>query len=260
MINYMLFFISLLFYWANNKRCRFMNLNNTQETYTGTDELYDTEICLKKFNLLIAKILSSYFDKNSNIADFGAGIGTIAVIMENIIGIKPTCIEPDTLLGKILKERGFSVYKSMKAAACLYDGVYTSNVLEHIKNDVGALKEIHDSLKHNGVLAIYVPAFMCLYSEMDRKIGHYRRYSKNELIQKLNAAKYKIIQCHYCDSVGFFASLAIKLFGFKERSILGGQKSLKIYDKYITPVSKILDNFGFKYLFGKNLLVIAKKL
>lgn len=236
-----------------------MNLN-MQDGYTGTDELYDTENCLKKYNYSIAKILAQCFDKNSNIADFGAGIGTIAVLIKNIIGRKPICIEPDSLLSKILKNRGFTVYESIKSAPCLFDSVYTSNVLEHIENDTDALKEIHHSLKPDGVLAIYVPAFMCLYSDMDKKIGHYRRYSKKELIQKLQEANYKIIQCHYCDSIGFFASFAIKFFGFKNGSALGGQKSLKIYDTYLTDLSRILDNCGFKYLFGKNLFAIAKKI
>ena len=69
----------------------------------------------------------------------------------------------------------------------------------------------------------------------------------------------KIKKIQYVDSIGFFASLALKIFGYNTNSGLGSRKSIKFYDKYIFPVSKIFDMIGLKYLFGKNLLIIAKK-
>lgn len=230
-----------------------------QENYTGIDELYDSESCLQNNNASIANSLSTSFSKKSSLADFGAGIGTLALLIEKIIGKKPVCIEPDSTLQHVLKKRGLTTYASLQSTTDLFDGIYTSNVLEHIEDDTETLKQLRFALKDNGILAIYVPAFMCLYSEMDRKVGHYRRYAKSELIEKLKVSGYTIIQCHYCESVGFFASLAIKWFGYKKGSALGNQRSLKIYDNYIHPLNKILDNMGCKYLFGKNLLVIARK-
>ncbi|SVC30839.1 uncharacterized protein METZ01_LOCUS283693 [marine metagenome] len=40
---------------------------------------------------------------------------------------------------------------------------------------------------------------------------------------------------------------------------LGNKGSLLIYDKYIYPISMVLDNLGFRYFFGKNILVAARK-
>jgi predicted SAM-dependent methyltransferase len=58
--------------------------------------------------------------------------------------------------------------------------IYSSNVLEHIEDDSRALNEMFAKLQINGKLAIYVPAFMFLFSDLDIKAGHFRRYSKKE--------------------------------------------------------------------------------
>ena len=95
---------------------------------------------------------------------------------------------------------------------------------------------------------------------MDDIVGHYRRYEINDLKRKCEIAGLKIQSLHYADSIGFFASFAIKLFGYNKHSGIGSLSSLKFYDKWIFPLSKFLDSIGFKYLLGKNLILIASKI
>ena len=47
---------------------------------------------------------------------------------------------------------------------------------------------------------------------MDESVGHYRRYEYKEIKIKCEKAGFKIKKIHYVDSIGFFASLAIKFF------------------------------------------------
>ena len=54
--------------------------------------------------------------------------------------------------------------------------IYAINVIEHIADDVAALAQLRELLRPGGKLVIFVPAFPMLYSEMDRRIGHFRRY------------------------------------------------------------------------------------
>lgn len=61
----------------------------------------------------------------------------------------------------------------------------------------------------------------------------------------------------YSHSIGFFAWLYIKAKGYSATK--SEDKSMKIYDKYVFTLSKICDNLGCKYLFGKNILVVAQK-
>ena len=229
-------------------------------TYSGALELLIDEKYLNNYkNSIVIKILK-YFKSTDKVLEYGAGAGTLVHNWEVKTGIKPECLEIDNGLRKILIDRGFKCYDKAESITKTYDGIYTANVLEHIEDDVEALKKIHAMLKPDSIFVVYVPAFMCLYSELDSSVGHYRRYHKKELLKKLRKAKFKIIDSFYVDSIGFFASLAIKFFGYKGRLKLGGKESLLIYDKYIYPISEVLDSLVLKYFFGKNILVAAKKI
>jgi hypothetical protein len=182
------------------------------------------------------------------------------VLWELEAGKKPDCLEIDETQCEILRQRGLIAYSNLNDLNKNYDGIYTSNVLEHIENDIDTLGQLKKFLKEDGVLAIYVPAFQCLYSASDKALGHYRRYSKKELLEKLTSANYEIISACYSDSLGFLAALILKLLEpFCAPASIEGGKSWQLYDRWIYPVSKLLDKLGAKYLFGKNLWVVARK-
>ncbi|CAM8460163.1 BioC, biotin biosynthesis protein BioC [Candidatus Methylopumilus universalis] len=226
--------------------------------YSGKNELFLIENNLRNYNLFIYREIFKNYKANSSVLEFGAGIGTLAKFWSK--KNKPDCLEIDIALGQILKKRGFNNYLSIKSIKKTYDFIYSSNVLEHIKNDLEALNQLNKLLSKKGLLILYVPAFKLLYSDLDRTVGHYRRYEKKELIQKLYASNYKIIHCYYSDSIGFFASLFLKYFGNKNGISLNNEKALKFYDDYIFPLSKILDQIGLKKILGKNLFIVAKKI
>jgi len=106
---------------------------------------------------------------------------------------------------------------------------------------------------------VYVPAFMLLYSHIDASVGHYRRYGKKELLNKLEQAQFAILECLYVDSIGFFAWLALKMLGPKQGGGDDLDRNLRMYDKYGYPLSAFLDQIAFKHLFGKNILAIARR-
>jgi SAM-dependent methyltransferase len=68
------------------------------------------------------------------------------------------------------------------------DSVLCANVLEHIADDVQALKQITHALPEGGTVVILVPAGPRLYSDMDVSAGHLRRYSTEELRSKSSHA------------------------------------------------------------------------
>ncbi len=59
-----------------------------------------------------------------------------------------------------------------------YDRVVSFNVLEHIENDREALQSIERALVPGGEAWILVPAHPALFSELDRGLSHYRRYTR----------------------------------------------------------------------------------
>src|SRR5204863_4544693 len=76
------------------------------------------------------------------------------------------------------------------------------NVLEHIEDDVEALRNMHKLLKSGGKLVLYVPANPRLYCEIDRGVGHFRRYLHDELVDKMRRAGFKIAHSRHHNILG----------------------------------------------------------
>ena len=130
-------------------------------------------------------------------------------------------------------------------------------MLEHINDDRASIKYLFNQLSSDGKIGIFVPANKFIYSHIDKRLEHFRRYSKKELTEKVAESGFKIDSCIFVDSVGLFAWLFFKIF--KLQISESSSRLLLTYDKFIWPISRFLDNLGFKYLFGKNLLLLASK-
>lgn len=238
--------------------------NNSNPDYSGDVILSEIDLNLVNYSSHIVRLFLNSLDfdlcKNSRILDFGAGQGTLAEIIKRETGIVPVCAEIDPRLVVILEGKGFTAHQELSAIDLRFDLIYSSNVLEHIEFDVDALKDLANRLEKAGRLVIYVPAFPLLFSKLDLSVGHFRRYRKRELVRKLDSAGFSVISSEYSDSVGFFATLFLKFLRF---SFEPGTKTsilMKFYDSLVVPISIFLDGIGFKYLFGKNLFVVAKLL
>lgn len=62
-----------------------------------------------------------------------------------------------------------------------FDTIVCINVLEHLSNDIKAVENMKRMLKTGGVLILFVPAFQKLYCQLDKNVGHYRRYNPGRL-------------------------------------------------------------------------------
>lgn len=247
-------------------RSTFRNLQTSQSIdYAGRQELLDAEIGLVGYSTDIVRKLSKGMNFHSEISDrrhlleFGAGTGFLADIWRKRIGITPVCLEIDPTLIRVIRKKGFTCYSSFAELPTQYEGIYTSNVLEHIENDSATICELFDALTPHGVIGIYVPALPFLFSGMDEAVGHFRRYKRKELIFKVKQAGFRIESVHYVDFLGFFASIALKIFGFKGNAQIGSTKSLKFYDRCVYPLSRFLDSIGFRYVVGKNIILVARR-
>ena len=73
-----------------------------------------------------------------------------------------------------------------------YDYIFAFEVLEHIEDDVMAIREWTDMLKTDGQLIISVPAHKKKWGNIDRATGHYRRYERLELKELVCKANLKL--------------------------------------------------------------------
>jgi glycosyltransferase involved in cell wall biosynthesis len=73
-----------------------------------------------------------------------------------------------------------------------FDTVICLNVVEHLEDDVAALKNIRATLDRNGRAIILVPNGPGLYGSLDKVLGHYRRYTEAQLAEACGRAGFRI--------------------------------------------------------------------
>jgi SAM-dependent methyltransferase len=235
--------------------------SSNNKIYSGSEELLLADQYLPNYSAHIVEKFSHYGGAGADILDFGAGVGTLAVLWEKLHGVKPECVEIDPRLRDFIQQRHFLCYEHIDHISKKFDVIYSSNVLEHINDDLGMLKVISQKLSPQGVLLLYVPAFQILYSNFDKQVGHYRRYEKSELINKLKRANFSTEHIEYADSIGFIAWLFFKYVNNGRSSENSNHAAkMKFYDRYLFPISRLLDSFGLKRILGKNILVVARKI
>ncbi len=76
------------------------------------------------------------------------------------------------------------------------DTILCSNVLEHLDDDQSVLARFHETLVPGGHCVIVVPAGRWLYNGMDRQLCHRRRYTPDELREKMAAAGFDVVDSH----------------------------------------------------------------
>ena len=170
----------------------------------------------------------------------------------------PGCVEPNPTLRRILAARDLPAVADLDDVTAAFDIVFSSNVLEHIADDRACLARLHDKLPAGGGLFLFVPAFQVLWTQLDVDVGHYRRYTRRELIDKVTAAGFVIQRCRYADSLGFFVVLTWRLLGRGGVNAVAATGRLAVYDRFVLPLSRLLDWFGVGRLFGKNLILYAE--
>lgn len=211
---------------------------------------------LRNYNAAIADMVASAASRGDRAIDFGAGVGTLTREVAVRIG-KPDCVEPDARQRDALASVGFRCFSDIAdVPAGAYDFVYSSNVLEHIDDDVGTLHELYRVLRPGGRLLLYVPAFQSLYTAMDAAVGHRRRYDSAMLAERLRRARFRVDRMRYVDMLGYLASIVFKLTSNRLGDV--NERTLRLYDSYVFPVTRAIERF-ISPPFGKNVVAIATR-
>ena len=227
----------------------------TTERYTGTDNLEVMRDAVN-YNRWLVDLVARRARREDRLLDFGAGVGTFAIALSEL-GFRVECVEPDSAQRGAIAAHGLAAHADLAAIGDgAIDFAYTFNVLEHIEDDRGALAAVARKVRGGGTLLVYVPAFDVLYTSMDHKVGHLRRYRKRDLCEKVRAAGFDVGEAGYVDSLGFFATLAYRAFGSGEGDI--DRKALRMYDRFVFPASRAIDAVA-RHVVGKNVLVVARR-
>jgi SAM-dependent methyltransferase len=84
-----------------------------------------------------------------------------------------------------------------------WDVAFLLDVIEHLPDDIAALRQVHTALKPGGLLFVTVPALRCFWSYNDDLANHLRRYSRKDLETLALQSGFKLLRSQY---FLFFAS------------------------------------------------------
>lgn len=82
------------------------------------------------------------------------------------------------------------------------DTVVALNVVEHIPDDVGALRTMGQMVGQGGRIVVLVPALEWLYGSLDEELQHQRRYSRRALRDAVEAAGLRVEALMWFNFVG----------------------------------------------------------
>jgi len=144
----------------------------------------------------LMKLIARYAAQGTSMLDIGSGSGSLLFRLARA-GYKVKGIEISESFvehtRKQLSSLGFDdridvavgVAEELSLADRSTDSVVLAEVLEHLPDDCQGLSEAHRVLRDNGLLFITVPANPALWTSVDEKAGHYRRYTSEQLAQIL---------------------------------------------------------------------------
>lgn len=135
-----------------------------------------------------------------------------------------------------------------------YDSIVAVNVLEHIDDHVGAVRELAAALRPGGTLILWVPALEVLYSTFDHAIGHYRRYDRRTLAEVIRRAGLEPVQLRYVNAAG---GIMWWVFARRLGAVPTQRWTVRLFDRVAMPVVRQLESRWSPPL-GQSLLCVAR--
>jgi SAM-dependent methyltransferase len=201
------------------------------------------------------------------VLEVGAGVGTITRrLLDADPDVSIVALEPaDNLFGDLASVAALTprvnaarqtLAEYLAGSPEPFDAVVYLNVLEHVEDDERELRLAAEALRPGGALLVFGPGLEWLYSELDYKAGHYRRYTLRRLHEIARAAGFEVLSLRYFDVVGVLPYLVA--YRLLRRPAISGS-TLWGYDRLLVPVSRRLQRAVPRPPLGKNVVLVARK-
>jgi SAM-dependent methyltransferase len=200
-----------------------------------------------------------------DVLEVGAGIGETTRRLLDGRQRSWLCLEPDPRLAATASQWAESASLSPKPEVKVgttadfdpsprFDAILYIDVLEHIEHDREEVARAAALLQPGGNLIVLSPAFQQLFSEFDRSVGHYRRYTR-ESLGAVMPSSLRRRTLRYLDCVGFLASLSNRLL---LRQGLPTRSQIAVWDGMMIPVSRVIDPL-FSRWFGRSVVAVYER-
>jgi SAM-dependent methyltransferase len=198
---------------------------------------------------------------NGEILEVGAGIGQMTELLQrHRPAARLRCIEPSVAFCTEHRAKFPNVELICGTiddlpAGTSCDAIVSINVLEHIEDDAHELAAYFDKLApRRGYLCLLVPARPEIYSSIDRRFGHYRRYTRRQLQTNLLGAGFTLKKLFYFNRLGYLA-WGVKFRLLKQQHFAPAQ--VQFFDAAF-PAVNWLERKLFRPLFGQSLIAVVE--
>ena len=167
---------------------------------------------------ILLSILNQYLGAGATngrqILDVGCGTGTMLTHLARFGAARGADMDLEAV--GYCHDRGLQQVTQSRADSLpfekdTFDLVTALDVVEHIDDDLGALREMRRVIKPGGLLLLTVPAYRFLWGRQDDINLHKRRYVARELRNRLQTAGFEVERLTYMNSILFPAIAAIRL-------------------------------------------------
>lgn len=212
-----------------------------------------------RYNGWIYETIRPYLGRE--VLEVGSGIGNMTRYLARRARVTASDVDPFCLreLRRTFRDSGHVAVREIDITRQgapppgPFDTVVCLNVLEHIQDDLRALENMRGFLRTGGRAVVFSPAAPRLYCGIDRRLGHCRRYTKEELVLKMRKAGFHVIHARYHNVVGalgwWFQGQVLR-----KRSI--GSGDVRGFE-WLMPLLRFLDRFESR--FSLSLLAVGEK-
>jgi len=199
------------------------------------------------------------------ILDVGCGTGGNLEMLAKFGAAEGVDVSDDAL--EFCQSKGLTVHKGLAEklpfADESFDVVTALDVVEHLDDDIAGLSEMFRVLKTGGKTLIFVPAFMWLWGVQDDVSNHRIRYTKKQIVERLEKSGFEIERATYANWT-FFAPILggrtlMRITGIKPESENNVNISALngVFGKLFGAERFWLNKFNFP--FGVSIVIVASK-
>ncbi|HEX3798764.1 MAG TPA: class I SAM-dependent methyltransferase [Verrucomicrobiae bacterium] len=210
------------------------------------------------------KMISPYLGRK--VLEVGGGIGNftpdLARVADSVVSVEPNNYCYAQLAEKTRGMPNVKVYNitaesldRFMGADYQADTVVCMNVLEHLEDDELAVNTFSKRLAPGGLLVLLIPAVPWLFGEIDRRLGHYRRYSKGSAAALMRKTGMTMVRMRYFNFIGVWGWLWNARVA---KSLTQSDGQIHFFDNYIVPWESRLEKVIAPPV-GQSLLVVARK-